>query len=212
MKRSVIFVIVAAVLLATASPAVAVVLDFGSETISAMHEMPFVFGDLNVTARGYSWDSSGSSWVERRVHRSETGLGVVYRDDEASDDPFFFLDGLGQEELLVLEFDREVTLNTAVFRGVDDGDAFALFVGPFDEDEQVVPDFEEDIPDNVHHRFNFTSGQRTGDEFLFTVTDSDDDYKLRKLDIDPGVIPEPATMALLGIGLAGVVIRRRRTK
>jgi len=144
----------------------------------------------------------------RDVVRSGLGLGVL---GGFLDDPE--VDGLGPNEGLQFLFDHTVSLISATFTRVGFNDDFTLFV---DGDKLV----SADIPggsffDNDFGTFNFESfsPDNEGSVFTFAALGANDDFKLKRLEVEKVAVPEPALMLGLGsVAAAGFLAGKRSRK
>ena len=144
----------------------------------------------SLTATGWSTDG------QELVIRSSLGMGVV---SYLLDDPE--VDGFGPDETLRLDLGLdELVLTSATFTSVGSDDDFRLYVNGILQ----IP--SADIPNNGIYVFN---PALLGSVFAFTVAGSNDDYKLSSVTFSE--VPEPGTLALLGMGLAGFAVRRKRS-
>jgi hypothetical protein len=184
-----VFFIWGAISLSNASAAS---LDF-SGPLAAGSSLAFSLDDLTVTATAFSADRNSY------VNQSAFGLGVS---SWLLDNPQ--IDGLGPDDLLLLTCSKEVTLLSAGFSWVGANDQFRLLV-------DGTPVLDADIP--TSRTFDFTSALSasllTGTAFGFTVTQFNDDYFLRSIDLDSSPVPIPGSVVLLSSGLLGLIAIRR---
>jgi hypothetical protein len=167
--------------------------NFSSPYYSQQSSLNFREDGIDLTATGIT--SNGS----REIVQNFYGLGVKggFLDS-------YQVDGLGLNETLLLSFHRTVSLISATFSAVDGNDEFRLFV---DGDLLV----SADIPNN--NIFNFTSfaPDNKGSQFGFSVTDFNDDYYLKNIEVE--AVPEPASiLGLLALGAFGASSTLKRKK
>jgi len=156
--------------------------------------LDFSADGVNIMASGVS--GSHSSYVNQNF----AGLGVSAW---IFDNPQ--IDGIGADDLLLLTFTQDVMLLEASFTRVDECDQFRLLVdGEHVLDASMYGGFY-DFTDALN------SDDRTGALFGFTVTNWTDNYRLLSLKVDTAAVPIASTIWLLGSGLVGLVILRRRS-
>lgn len=138
-----------------------------------------------------------TGWADgdiRRVHQDINGLGVIFTGDRAMEGISGQIDGRGQKETLVVEFDRTVALENITFGLFEENDGYRMFVDGAD-------------------------GKKEGKIFSFSVVDADDDYKLKELSVSTvfrideskpltAEVPEPASLISVSFGLFGIVFRK----
>jgi len=190
----------------------AAVFDF-SGSLGTADSMEFFQDGVGLRVMGLA----GSTAV--LVHQDEDGLGVTYEGDRASYTSASQVDGRDELESLILTFSAPVSFSSVTFSLVGSNDQFSLLV-----DDLLL--FEGDIPSGRTKGF---SANNTGQVFTFGTGEDDDDYKVKGVEVglmgesdpevEPGsdpmpdaVVPEPTSMILMGIGLAGAAFRRRRIK
>lgn len=162
---------------------------------SAGSSFSFTEGGLNLTVSATS--GSDASWV----NWSPFGLGVS---SGWWDDPQ--IDGFFWNDLLLLSFDKDVTISSATFTLTWWGnDEFHLFV----DDESLVSAY---IPGNGVYPFSaINTLDRTGRNFGFTVTDWNDNYMIAGVTVEVTQTPVPATGLLFVSSMLGILgIRKNR--
>lgn len=181
-----------------AAPAQALVFDFG-DSFDIEPSFSFSQGSIDVTATGAV--ASGSP---RFVAQTGFGLGVRSQRRDSNQ-----IDGLGPDETLNLEFSEQVSLVSATFSRVGFLDEFRLLV---DGTQFIAADIPNSDPlaslfDLDVGIFNF-SPSPTGSLFGFTVTDRNDDYFLRAVEVTPVPTPAAVLPGLFGMGFAA--LRKKR--
>lgn len=184
------------------APARALLIDFsGSGGPNVARSMSFGDPDgIFVTATGESQGLfNPNSSLRRNVFQNGNGLGVTFNTSSAEDNR---VDGLGLDETLNLSFLQPVNLIAATFKSVDRSDEFRLLVNG----EQFV---DADIPGRrFNNTFTFTPSP-VGTVFGFSVTDWDDDYLLKAIEVTP--VPTPAAVLPALIGMGAAAFRRKKS-
>ncbi|EKU98303.1 hypothetical protein Lepto7375DRAFT_7581 [Leptolyngbya sp. PCC 7375] len=176
-----------------ATPVRALTFDFtGPEGV--FPSLNFSQGDISVTATGTDL------FFDRNVFQNNDGLGVTFSTSNLENNE---VDGLGLDETLNLEFSEQVNLVSATFSRVGFNDQFRLLV---DGNQLVQADIpNSDLFDSFFDLdvgiFNF-SPSPTGSLFGFTVTDFNDDYLLRAVEVTPVPTPAAVLPGLFGMGMA----------
>ncbi|MEO1312100.1 MAG: PEP-CTERM sorting domain-containing protein [Pseudomonadota bacterium] len=189
----------------------------------------FASGGLVMHALSFSETGSGGALEAGRLGQWSGGLGVCNADEGAyCHDPLHKVDNVGADDWVLFWFEHEVEFEKMLVdpSGYHDRDAsfhvgnvsdmFALagldpsFLGPKYDSYASASSYSywHDLQD------------LTGNAILFGAhsdgegkKDKDDDrFKIKKLKVtyDPHKVSEPAPIALLGLGLVGLAIARRR--
>lgn len=170
------------------APAQALVFDF-RDSFDIEPSFNFSQEGIDVTA------TAAAPGPSRVVVQSGVGLGV--RLPSSGDN--FQIDGLGPDETLNLEFSEQVNLVSATFSRVGFFDEFRLLV---DGTQFVQANIlGGNLSDTDIGIFNF-SPSPTGSLFGFTVTDWNDDYFLRAVEVTPVPTPAAVLPGLFGMGMA----------
>lgn len=162
------------------------------------------------------------------LNQGTEGLGVTTLSAGMADN--FELDGSGASESLQFTFNQTVTLLSVIFETVEDNDEhfngddqFDMAVDDVDidvlallgtEDLNLLPDGGGTGADS--NLADFTGDGLTGTVFQFYTTDENDDYRISEFLVeavangDTADVPAPPALMLLGLGLAGLGIARRR--
>ena len=146
----------------------------------------------------------------RLVNQTVVGLGVFGGNAGSGqvDTGFFNI-----FETLRLEFDHKVKLLSAEFRLVSDifgedsasvsADGTEVFNGPIPSTGGFFAGFPGEI--------TFTPSA-DGKVFDFTLTDTNDGYRLYSVEVEKVLVPEPAAMLGLGTVVAGLLLQKRSRK
>ncbi|MEL7034482.1 MAG: PEP-CTERM sorting domain-containing protein [Cyanobacteria bacterium J06592_8] len=200
--------------LVSGQAAQAITFDFGG--LDGDFSLSFSEEGVDVTATGFTPDGI------RSVVQTPNGLGV-FGGVENVGLPFpvpdaFQTDGLGPDETLELAFSQQISLVSATFGRVGFNDEFRLLV---DGDELVsadIPGGNANVLSTDTGTFDFTifeQPERTGSVLGFTVTDFNDSYFLRSIEVEPVAEPVPEPLTILGslsaLGM-GTVLKKRQKK
>ncbi len=179
----------------------------------------FSSGDLNLTVTAFQ-HNQGVLGQQIKVNRSGSGLGAKSRRDQ------HLLDGRGQDEILLFDFGRKVTIEWIWFSHFDRFDDFEL--GAYSGTS--LQSYQSDLPifkaecigacNNRHNDIgyaNLAPAQRLMGRILGIGADHrSDQFKIKKIKVsydDVAPVPLPASGLLLLAGLSGVgLMRRKKTK
>jgi len=172
----------------------------------------FTESGVSVTATAASFNGIGdvSTNPNYRVGQYSLGLGMSRNRNDSHE-----VDGRRGNDLIVFDFDRNVTLESVSFTHVDSNDEFSFF---FDAGADGSLDFDNlsfnvDIPGSGTYTF---AQIWTGDLFGIGAYDgsffSTDNFKISGMSVS--VVPLPAALPLYGAGMAvlGFIGWRRKKR
>jgi hypothetical protein len=222
MKKLFKTIAAAAFFIAPAANATTFTVDFDFRAPGgAVDEAFFSVMGVDLTVRAGTFEPRSTIRIgDRDVFQSTAGLGVLgpdeerpARGDEVPDSTN--VDGRRANDILIFEFSQRVRLNSASFTFVDDNDEFRFFQD-VDGFGQLIgfggntPVVGGQIPIPGSQVFAFTPGQFDSALFGIGALQGNDDFRVAGFNVT--ALPEPSTwlMMILGFGLTGLVLQRRR--
>ncbi|MGK0473711.1 MAG: hypothetical protein ACJAR0_004207 [Candidatus Azotimanducaceae bacterium] len=172
----------------------AVVIDYNfAGTGGSEDSFSFTEQGLTVVATA-SYDGFTNS---AEVHQNSNGLGV---DNSPSDSNT--IDGSVRNDFLTLTFESTVEAIALDFGNNSANDEYDFFVGT-----TKVLNNQETTPDGW-----LNIGPYEGTTFTLRATQNNDNFRLEQIRVNYSntVVPEPTSLTLFGIGLAGIVLIRRK--
>jgi hypothetical protein len=193
---------------AMVSSASALTIDFGTQTRALSDSLSFTVGGYTATVSAVTTDELGNVTGAAKIAQfgltgnNQGGLGVTNSSGDAHT-----IDGSGAldtNDLLIITFDKPVTLTAASFGNVDSNDDGTIWADGAKLGTYALAGYPSLLPLNA-----------LGTVFGFGATGKDDDFKLRSINFDAGIvsaIPLPPAALLLASGLfgAGFIARRKK--
>ena len=162
---------------------------------------PFDINDPILTITG------SEAGVPRNVRRRNDGVGVDGVDDQGTGRPGRGqIDGLeGTFEALTLNFSQRVNIISASFLRVQNNDGFTLLV-----DGTEVVSINDGLNNNNPYSFSSLPRENTtGSNFVFTVSENNDDYRLASVTVETEIPESTPIFSLLTVGVVGFCAYRQ---
>ncbi len=210
--------------LAIATPASAVIIDFTTANLgvsggNAYNSVGMSVGGIGVDVTAYTIENDGNGAISASSLISGVGLGVYVSSSNnlgvsSSASDGHDLDGGSSsstsdlDEGLLFSFDQTVSLDFVDFDRFGSSDDFNLTV----DGMLMLLDFNSTSTSLLAvasgSTSNFDFSNIVGQEFLFWADGGSDDFRIDSMNVS--AVPEPSSILLLGLGVAGLSFTRRK--
>ena len=228
MKKNLSLYGFAAFALIASSSASATLLDYSYTNLGVTggevyNSVSMTVDGIAVDVTAYTIENNGAGLISSMAQITGTGLGVYVSSSasgnlgvlSSSSGDGTNMDGGGSasdpDEGLLFTFSEAVSLSYINFDSFGSGDDFNLTVDGvtllWDFNDSDLPNpLVPGSPDNDEFLFSGISGT----EFLFWVDSDSDSMRIDRMRVDRVSVSEPATLALMGLGLAWLGFRKKR--
>lgn len=157
----------------------------------------FSNGGVGLTVTAGTFDNSGISPGVAYVGQYGSGLGVTSHWGDQH-----FVDGATLNDVLIFQFDTAVRFASVTFSYNDRNDDFRFFFENGGSGGLVDWGSDIDLPGSGFYSTYVFNGTWVGDQFGIGAYGANDEFKVKGVGVELSVVPIPASVLMLGSGLA----------